>query len=270
MALMSVARAGLPAALGLGKHDGGLEKLTIFYEKGGVGKFKGEIEALFNPETITIETAVEWTPRELAASEGGFCVLEPPSGGGYSPPTLALELFFDTCEGAPSTGGGAGVGQALKQAVTGGALGMHPGADPTGISVLEYTKEVVGLTRVGRDMHRPPICALKWGQLQIFEGVLTSLRQEFTLFLPNGTPVRAMLTCQFKQYQRAQETMMELDLHSANVPKTYMVRRRDTLTRIAAEMYNDPAMWRHIAKANGITNPRALSPGQVLMIPKLI
>jgi nucleoid-associated protein YgaU len=47
------------------------------------------------------------------------------------------------------------------------------------------------------------------------------------------------------------------------------VRRGDTLSSIAARHYNDPGLWRHIARANGISNPRVLTPGQVLRVPKL-
>jgi len=47
------------------------------------------------------------------------------------------------------------------------------------------------------------------------------------------------------------------------------VRRGDTLNSIAARHYNDPCLWRPIATANGIHNPRRLTPGQVLRIPKL-
>jgi nucleoid-associated protein YgaU len=53
------------------------------------------------------------------------------------------------------------------------------------------------------------------------------------------------------------------------VAKTRQVRRNDTLHCIAAEEYRDPALWRHIARANGIINPRHLEPGVVLTIPRL-
>jgi nucleoid-associated protein YgaU len=53
------------------------------------------------------------------------------------------------------------------------------------------------------------------------------------------------------------------------VAKTRQVRHNDTLHSIAAEEYRDPALWRHIARANGIVNPRDLKPGTVLTIPRL-
>ena len=56
---------------------------------------------------------------------------------------------------------------------------------------------------------------------------------------------------------------------SPDVAKTRVVRRGDTLSAIAAEEYGDPAVWRPIARANGIVDPRRLPPGQVLTIPVL-
>jgi nucleoid-associated protein YgaU len=88
------------------------------------------------------------------------------------------------------------------------------------------------------------------------------------MFLADGIPVRATLSCGFV------ETVTEADvlareLNSADVVKTRVVRRNDTLHSLAAAEYRDPRMWRHIATANGIVNPRDLKPGTVLTIPKL-
>jgi nucleoid-associated protein YgaU len=63
--------------------------------------------------------------------------------------------------------------------------------------------------------------------------------------------------------------MTDIELHSADVAKRRIVRRGDTLSSIAIEQYNDVTQWRAIAIANDIDNPRALTPGQVLVIPKL-
>jgi nucleoid-associated protein YgaU len=47
------------------------------------------------------------------------------------------------------------------------------------------------------------------------------------------------------------------------------VRRGDTLSGIAAAEYGDPALWRPIARANGIVDPRHVEPGRELTIPVL-
>lgn len=210
---------------------GSLEKLVIIPERGE------KVEALFNPNKLTFSKTVMWTPETVAGGKFEHLVYK-----SSQPATLAIDLFFDT-------------------------YGNNPGA--TGAGVVKYTEAVARFARLDRELHRPPICKLQWGKFQIFRGVLTSLNQTFNLFLANGTPVRATLGCTFTRYSSSDETLKAKDFHSADVPKTHIVRRGDTLSGIAAEAYNDPGLWRHIAKANGIHNPRALAPGQVLRIPEL-
>lgn len=47
----------------------------------------------------------------------------------------------------------------------------------------------------------------------------------------------------------------------------YVVKKGDTLMKIARKMYGNPKKWRKIAKANKITNPRRLKVGRKLKIP---
>jgi len=236
---------GIP---GLGQTGGALEKLTIQYEQGRPRQFTGAIVALFNPSEFTLTQEVTWAAKESATAGRGYRLSF--KGDSYRPATLQLTLFFDTYAGE-----------------TGRSL---PGAAPAHTSVTIYTEQVANLIRIDKDLHRPPICKLLWGKLHLFRGVLTTLTQQFTLFQADGTPVRATLTCAFQQFRSIELTFKALDLHSVDVPKTRTVRRGDTLSSIAAEEYHDPTLWRTIAAANGLHNPRALTPGQILRIPKLL
>jgi nucleoid-associated protein YgaU len=47
------------------------------------------------------------------------------------------------------------------------------------------------------------------------------------------------------------------------------VKRGDTLSAISAKLYRDPTLWRTIALANDIDDPRGLNPGVRLAIPAL-
>lgn len=49
-------------------------------------------------------------------------------------------------------------------------------------------------------------------------------------------------------------------------PKTRTVRRGDTLWGIACELYGDGTRWREIARKNGVTEPRRLPIGKVLVL----
>jgi nucleoid-associated protein YgaU len=224
-----------------------LEKLTIHYEKGRAGRFEGTIEALFNPGLLSYSKSVVWEPIEAAsvATSGAGTPLEFKS---IEPETLNVNLFFDTYGGDP------------RGSFSLGMLGSTP-------SVLTYTEKVVALARLDRELHRPPICQLSWGRGLLFQGVLSSVNRTLELFLEDGTPVRASLECSF--LEACGEDGTQLELHSADVAKQYVVRPGDTLMAIAAELYGDPALWRRIAVANELDDPRRLIPGRVLAIPRL-
>jgi nucleoid-associated protein YgaU len=65
---------------------------------------------------------------------------------------------------------------------------------------------------------------------------------------------------------RKSETATGAARHKSGV---YVVKHRDTLKGIDQEIFHDSERWREIAKANGIENPRLLTPGMVLNILKL-
>ncbi len=52
--------------------------------------------------------------------------------------------------------------------------------------------------------------------------------------------------------------------------QTYVVQSRDTLSSIAAKMYNEPGKWKTIydANRNTLSSPQSVRPGQTLIIPR--
>ncbi len=110
-----------------------------------------------------------------------------------------------------------------------------------------------------------------WGQGLSFRAIVESVQQKFTLFDPDGIPLRATLTVTFREYKTLEEQLKELNLQTSDHTKRRVVQRGDTLARIAAEEYDDPRQWRRIAEANPelTANPRQLTPGTTLEIPPL-
>jgi len=205
------------------------EKLKIFPEEGE------EIEVLFNPNKIRIDKSFQW--RSTPKPQSDFSQPQPTHGDAT---TLAIdELFFDTYEDRSS--------------------------------VREKTDLLFQLTVVNGELHRPPIVTLQWGSWTFddFQWVLQRLSQTFTLFLDDGTPVRATLACTFQQWISNQEEAQRQNRQSSDVPKTHIVKRGETLSSIAGKEFKDPTLWRSIAQANDIDNPRHLAPGRILAIPTL-
>jgi hypothetical protein len=156
---------------------------------------------------------------------------------------LTLDLFFDTTDD-----------------------GM--GDDVT--DVRERTRSIYQLVKQQPKTHAPPRITFTWGSLS-FRAVVESVRQRFTLFNPQGVPLRATLSVTFREYRELKELLK--DLESPDHSKQRVVRRGETLSSIAAEEYRNPALWRviadHPANAGMIGNPRRLAPGAVLEIPPL-
>lgn len=234
--------------------SGSLQKLTIQYEEKQLDVFSGTIQALFNPNRLSYARNVQWTQKK-SGDKGGDSAYLQQEFINSEPETLTVDLFFDTY--APHS----------NQF----NLGQQAPLSPQTITVKQYTDQLAKLATVNQELHRPPICKLMWGKLDVFRGVLTSLGYTFTLFLANGTPVRATVNCSFAQSLTEAYAVRASELHSADVIKTHLVHRGDTLPGIAAKVYGDPTLWRPIAQANKdkIDNPRFLEPGTLLKIPKL-
>jgi hypothetical protein len=134
-----------------------------------------------------------------------------------------------------------------------------------GSDVRDQTKKVLELLAVNADTHAPPLCEFSWG-LFSFKGVLEKADQHFTMFNNEGTPVRATVDVVIKEVGQDQPQQQRF---SADVTKQHVVRRGDTLSGIATKYFEDPTLWREIARANGLDDPLSIEPGQVLVIPAL-
>ena len=142
-----------------------------------------------------------------------------------------------------------------------------------GEDVRQETNKIVALTRIERDEAHPRVCEVSWGQAPVgsdfpFIGVITSLTQNFTLFKGSGTPIRANLSVSFLEFLAPLVDKRETDPELT----TRIIKRGDTLSSIAAQVYSNPKLWRIIAQANELDDPRHLEThiGRTLTIPKLL
>ncbi len=190
---------------------------------------KGAITVLFNPTNYTIA-------KSNQISETGIPGLDAPilQYVHGNTRTLSMDLFFDTYEDQKD--------------------------------VTSETKKIYDLLEIDAAKHAPPVCDIRWGTFH-FTGVLDHVSGQFTLFLSDGTPVRATLNVSFKEYIEVEVLVMQHPTQSADHYKQRVVKSGDRIDSIAAEEYGTPACWRKIAAANDLDDPASLSPGGYLTIP---
>ena len=117
-------------------------------------------------------------------------------------------------------------------------------------------------------LHAPPVCKFQWNDV-VFYGVVTTLKEKYTLFDESGRVLRARVTVTLKSYEAVEVQLREMRLESPDRTRVRVVRQGDTLPAIAAEAYGNPRLWRQIAEENGIDRPRFVPPGTPLRIRAL-
>ncbi|NUM74041.1 LysM peptidoglycan-binding domain-containing protein [candidate division KSB1 bacterium] len=189
------------------------------------------IPVMFNPEQYTIEKSVNYQRTNLPGLQ------TPATQFVYgNAQTLKLDLFFDTYE--------------------------------SGLDVRVHTRLLTGLLDIDREIHAPPVVTFVWGKLK-FKAVIDSISQNFTMFLDSGIPVRAKLGVSFTEYRTISEQLTGTPKNSPDRTKFYVLTEADKLWSLADKFYGDARLWRAIAEANNVDNPRLMDSGTELVIPPL-
>jgi hypothetical protein len=102
-----------------------------------------------------------------------------------------------------------------------------------------------------------------------FQCIVESVKQKFTLFSPEGIPLRATLTVTLREYKTLEEQLKHLNLTSPNRTHSHVVQRGETLSGIADQYYDRSGEWRQLAEANNVEDPRRMAVGMFLRIPPI-
>ena len=117
-------------------------------------------------------------------------------------------------------------------------------------------------------IHRPRQLLLVWGTL-VLPCVLTSLNYRFTLFKPDGTPLRAVASCTFCESVPEALRVRKENAGSPDLTHLRDVKDGDTLPILAYEIYGDAQLYLEVARVNKLVNFRRLRSASRLSFPPL-
>lgn len=170
--------------------------------------------------------------------------------------TLNLELFFDSTDA---------------------------GTGPAATSVTAQVEAFHKFVQIEGSSHAPPLVKVMWGADfpgtamgatqtagTTFTAVVLSVARRFTLFSPDGKPLRAIVSLVLKHYATVAEQVVAINYQSSDHTRIHVVTEGETLALIAYDAYADPAQWRMIAEHNNLSNVRELTPGDRLELPPLV
>jgi len=205
-----------------------------------------EIKALYNPERYSVSKSVQFAEIGIPGLDSP--VLQFVRGQNEK---VTLKLFFDTTE--------QGTVEDVKD-------------------VRDLTIAVYNLLKVNTATHAPPRFRVEWGESKslFWQGagdsplcVMESMSEEFTLFSPSGTPLRAELNVTIREAPTIKQQLQHTPRESSDRTKNRILQRGQRLSDVAWLEYGDPTNWRPIAEASGISNPRIIEVGTSLRIPSL-
>jgi hypothetical protein len=214
---------------------------------------------------------------------------------------LTLELFFDTTEGGTAAGATSvttetdKIYQLMKIEPTrhappilefvwsgqmagsniGAAPGAKAGAAAAAIGAIAGAAGALGSAiAAAGSMGAAALASAGVGlgnqRRNGFRCVMESVRQKFTLFSPDGVPLRATLTVTLREYKTLKNQLDELRLSSPDRTHVHVLEQGETLASVSNLYYETPVDWRSVAQNNGLYDPRRLTPGTFLDVPPLV
>ncbi len=154
------------------------------------------------------------------------------------------------------------------------ATGAYNGMPYDIVQKLEDLKKIIYYYK--GDQHGPPFVRIRWNDIEFlrfdnvtFAGRLTSMVVDYTLFAPDGTPLRAKVSLSFKSTVSPPTAEKSTGKSSPDLTHLVTVKAGDNLPQMCKKIYGDAKYYTQVAAINNLANFRFLKPGIELIFPPL-
>jgi hypothetical protein len=162
-----------------------LEKAKLMPAEGG-----GEsLDFMFNPTQLVFSRSAKWEPAKGSRNDGNL--LPKVSFSGVDPYQLTIsDVLFDTYE----------TGKSVSEYIRKFQAAVDPPSSQSGAGQGSSG----GSGSNSGKSKRPPVYIFRWGAEQTFSFrcVVKKLDFTYTMFLPDGTPVRAKMTLSLQEVDK--------------------------------------------------------------------
>lgn len=192
-------------------------------------------QVMFNPNTYSRKYEVEYQEREGPGDTGS-----PQVFGKIKPQEYSFDFLFD------------GTGTAVEK-----------------VDVHEKIEEFLEVTGKNEgEIHRPMYLKISWGKL-ISKCVLKNAEISYSLFNPDGSPLRAKVKATFSENVEDTLRVAEERNNSPDLTHYRTVTQGDNLPLMSNRIYGDASYYIQVARFNNLSNFRKLEVGQRLLFPPI-
>jgi hypothetical protein len=208
-----------------------------------------------NPAKYTRNGVIKYTDLKAAGSAGASAVFDT-----MERETVSFELVFDGTGVVPPppSGGAAPGGKRGKRNATNLDQGVAGQIKNLKMVAYAYNSKT----------HEPHYLKLTWGTFS-FKCRLKKLDLTYTLFAPDGAPLRARANTTFEGYTDEYILQAMMNRNSPDLTHVLTVQVGDTLPLMCHRIYGHSRYYGQVAEANGLTGFRDLEPGMQLIFPPL-
>jgi len=212
-------------------------RIQAFSDRGFSNK-AGNYDVMINPDTIKLDRAIEYNTEQTPDSSQSSSKYKKTPGS-----NLSFDLTIDCT----------GIVDAKR---------------------TDLPKEIKQLLNVvydyHGDIHRPNFVQLVWGLGETYKGVLTTFNTTYSLFNPDGIPLRAKISLAFTSYLDPITVEKENRKNSPDLTHLIDVVLGDSLPSLSQKTYNTSDYYVQLAEFNGLDKFRQLQPGTQLIFPPIV
>lgn len=205
-------------------------------------------ETLINPDEFQETYSVEYEEAQAPGTSGSDLKFKR-----IKPQTIELNLLFD--------------GTGIIQTDAAFGIDLLGGGGPSSIvDQIEDFKKVA--FNYQGETHAPRYVKVSWGTL-LLKGRLTDFVVTYTLFKPDGTPIRAKGKATFKESIENKTRVSKEDSSSPDLTHRRVIKEGDRLPLMCHKIYGDASLFRQVADFNGLTDFRNLEVGKEIKFPPI-
>ena len=210
-----------------------LAKMTITY----LYNPKDRFEVLINPDSLTFSREVKYTTDKVLGTSANVNRFD-----GNAPSKLNFSFILD----------GTGVAYEKTESVE---------------DTIKRFEKVV-YKYIG-NIHQPNPLKINWGNFS-FNCRVETLNYEYSLFAPNGEPLRVKVTVSFVNYITREEENTIADRQSPDLSHVILLKAGESIPRWCHTIYGDASYCTDIARYNGLSSFRNVKPGTRLLFPPIV
>ena len=212
--------------------------ITAYTDENFSKEYKAELKLPVNPEKLKLEKGIRYAEDKQLGSLNGSNVFVR-----YQPEILSFECLLDS------------------------TAVMDDNDEKK--SVRDVVNDIEQrLYFYNNDGHRPSFVKVQYGDIT-FNGQLKTLETEYTLFDPDGFPLRAELRVTLIGYCSQKEEKKRFSKRSPDVSRLVILKEGQTLAALCDEIYGDPLLVGEVARFNNLNGYRDVPAGTQILLPML-